>query len=99
MTILLPTACCISGVIGWNVYQRVTLRGWFPSAATASLQPAGGGLDGSCPRGALGVPLPAALGSVMKTQPVVAGGFWGDPCGLPAVGIGPVGHWMARTAA
>src|SRR6266567_2294846 len=98
MTILLPTTCWIKGVSGWKLNQSVTLSGWLPSAATASLQPAGGGFNGSWPRGALGMPLPSTLGSVMKIQPVLDGGSCDEPAGLPPLGMGPLGHGLARTS-
>src|SRR5216684_2097576 len=98
MMIRLPTACWISGVSGWKLNQRVTLSGWLPSAATASLQPAGGGLYGSWPRGALGEPLPSTLGSVMKIHPVFDGGSCAEPTGLPPFGIGPLGHGLASAS-
>src|SRR5579859_487250 len=96
MMIRLPTTCWMIGVSGWKLNQSVTLSGWLPSAATASLQPAAGGLYGSWPRGALGEPLPSTLGSVMKIHPVFGGGNWADPTGLPPFGIGPLGHGLAR---
>src|SRR2546427_12473736 len=95
MTTLLPTACCISGVIGWNVYQSVTLIGSLPVAGVTLLHPApmfGGGEDPRPPRGPFGVPFPAVLGSVMKIQPVLTAGFGGDPCGIPPLGRGPFGQ-------
>src|SRR6266700_3549272 len=96
MTILFPTTCWINGVRGWKLNQRVTLSGWFPSAATALLQPAGGGLYGSCPRGAFGVPFPSALGSVMKIQPVLDGGSCAESTGSPPLGMGPLGKGVGE---
>ena len=46
MTMLLPMTCWMIGVIGWNVYQSVTLIGSLPVAGVTLLQPAprlGGG--------------------------------------------------------
>src|SRR3979409_1148442 len=93
----LPTACCTRGVKGWKLYQSVTLIGSFPTAGVMALQPApGAGRVPSPPRGPLGVPLPAALGSVMKIHPVLEAGSWVEPCGLPLLGMGPLGQGLAR---
>src|SRR5215467_7203649 len=97
MMIRLPTACCMSGVSGWKLNQRVTLIASLPTAGVIALQPGpGAGRTPRPPRGPLGVPLPAALGSVMKIQPVFDGGSSADPTGLPPFGIGPLGHGFAR---
>src|SRR4029077_12993500 len=99
MTILFPTTCWIIGVIGWKLNQRVTLMGSLPTAGVMALQPGpGAGSTPNPPRGPLGTPLPAALGSVMKIQPVLAGGSWGEFTGLPPFGMGPLGHGFARTS-
>src|SRR5258706_14388089 len=83
------------GVIGWNVYQRVTLIGSLPVAGVTLLQPAprlGGGYEPRPPRGRFGVPLPAAVGSVMKIHPVLEAGSDGEPWGTPPCGSGPLGQ-------
>ena len=80
------------GVTGWKVYQMVTLIGSLPTASTIGLQPGLVGVEPGPPRGPLGYPLPAALGSVMNTHPVLAGGTVGDPTGLPPLGSGPFGQ-------
>src|SRR6476660_4594624 len=99
MTIRLPTTCWINGVIGWKLNHSVTLMGSLPTAGVMVLQPGpGAGSVPSPPRGPLGVPLPAAVGSVMKIHPVLDGGSWADPTGLPPLGIGPFGHGFARTS-
>src|SRR4029077_18898133 len=99
MTILFPTTCWIIGVIGWKLNQSVTLMGSLPTAGVMALQPGpGAGSVPSPPRGPLGTPLPAALGSVMKIQPVLLGGSCAEPTGLPLLGIGPLGHGLARTS-
>src|SRR5712691_11194505 len=58
----------------------------------------GGGSVPSPPRGPLGIPLPAALGSVMNIQPVLDGGTCNEPWGLPPLGMGPLGHGLASTS-
>src|SRR6266849_820936 len=99
MTILLPTTCWMIGVNGWKLNQRVTLIGSLPTAGVMELHPGpGGGRVPRPPRGPLGTPLPAALGSVMKIQPVLAGGSWAEPCGFPPLGMGPLGHGLASTS-
>src|SRR5438445_8795447 len=99
MTIRLPTTCWINGVIGWKLNQSVTLIGSFPTAGVMVLQPGpGAGNVPSPPRGPLGTPLPAAVGSVMKIQPVFDGGSWGEPTGLPPLGMGPLGQGLASTS-
>src|SRR6266851_3419133 len=75
------------GVMGWNVYQRVTLIGSLPVAGVTLLQP-----EPRPPRGPLGDPLPALLGSVMKIQPVFAAGLTGEPWATPLFGSGPFGQ-------
>ena len=82
-------------MIGWNVYQRVTLIGSLPVAGVTLLHPAprlGGGYEPKPPRGPFGDPLPAVLGSVMKIQPVFEAGLDGEPCGMPPLGRGPFGQ-------
>src|SRR5260370_24743561 len=97
MMILLPTACWMIGVRGWKLNHSVTLMASLPTAGVMALQPGpGAGSVPSPPRGPFGTPLPAVLGSVMKIQPVFAGGSDGDPTGLPPFGIGPLGHGLAR---
>src|SRR5436309_6321438 len=97
MMIRLPTACWISGVSGWKLNHRVTLIGSLPTAGVIVLHPGpGAGSVPSPPRGPFGVPLPAALGSVMKIHPLFAGGSDAEPTGLPPFGIGPLGHGLAR---
>src|ERR1051326_100445 len=97
MMILLPTACWMIGVRGWKLNQSVTLIASLPTAGVMVLHPGpGAGKVPRPPRGPLGVPLPAALGSVMKIHPVFEGGTDGEPTGLPPFGIGPLGHGLAR---
>src|SRR5260370_13924684 len=99
MTMLFPTTCCISGVRGWNVNHSVTLIGSLPTAGVMVLHPGpGAGRMPSPPRGPLGTPLPAVVGSVMKIQPELAGGSDGEPAGTPLLGMGPLGHGLARTS-
>src|SRR5665213_354519 len=99
MTILLPTTCWISGVSGWKLNQSVTLIGSLPTAGVIALQPGpGAGSTPRPPRGPLGTPLPAALGSVMKIQPELEGGSCSEPTGLPPLGMGPLGHGLASTS-
>src|SRR4029077_7614626 len=99
MTILLPTTCWMIGVRGWKLNQSVTLMGSLPTAGVMVLQPGpGAGSDPRPPRGPLGTPLPAWLGSVMKIHPVFEGGSVGDPWATPPLGIGPLGHGLARTS-
>src|SRR5689334_24471922 len=99
MMIWLPTACWMIGVSGWKLNHSVTLMASLPTAGVIVLQPGpGAGSVPSPPRGPLGTPLPAALGSVMKIQPVFDGGSWGEPTGLPPLGIGPLGHGLASTS-
>src|SRR5487761_296645 len=87
------------GVSGWKLNQSVTLIGSLPTAGVMALQPGpGGGKTPSPPRGPLGTPSPAALGSVMKIQPVFDGGSWAEPTGFPALGIGPFGQGLASTS-
>src|SRR6266542_3877950 len=87
------------GVSGWKLNQSVTLIGSLPTAGVIVLQPGpGAGSVPRPPRGPLGVPLPAALGSVMNIQPVLEGGTWAEPTGLPPLGMGPLGHGLARTS-
>src|SRR5260370_8879263 len=83
------------GVSGWKLYQRVAFSGRLLNAGTGVWQP-GGALVAPSPAGALGAPLPAGLGSVMKIQPVFAGGSCRELTGLPPLGIGPLGHGLAR---
>src|SRR2546425_10129380 len=97
MMILLPTACWMIGVSGWKLNHSVTLMASLPTAGVMALQPGpGAGSVPSPPRGPLGVPLPARVGSVMKIHPVLDGGSDGDPTGLPPFGIGPLGHGFTR---
>src|SRR5712692_6372717 len=99
MTILLPTTCWMIGVRGWKLNQSVTLIGSLPTAGVMVLHPGpGAGSMPSPPRGPLGIPLPAVLGSVMKIHPELEGGSDGDPAGMPTFGIGPLGHGLARTS-
>src|SRR5437899_6828061 len=99
MTILLPTTCWMIGVSGWKLNHSVTLMGSLPTAGVMELHPGpGGGSVPRPPRGPLGTPLPAALGSVMKIQPVFEGGTTADPTGLPPLAIGPFGQGLARTS-
>src|SRR3989442_14987825 len=94
MTMLLPMTCWMIGVIGWNVYQRVTLIGSLPVAGVTLLHPAprlGGGDEPRPPRRPFGVPLPAGLGSGVKIQPVFQAGLGGEPCGAAPLGRGAVG--------
>src|SRR5487761_153745 len=87
------------GVSGWKLNHSVTLIGSLPTAGVMALQPGpGAGSVPSPPRGPLGVPSPAALGSVMKIQPVFDGGSWVEPTGLPPLGIGPLGQGLASTS-
>src|SRR5438270_2379702 len=94
----LPTACWISGVSGWKLYQRVTLMASLPVAGVMALQPGpGAGSVPSPPRGPFGVPEPFAVtASVMKIHPEFAGGSCAEPTGLPLFGMGPLGHGLAR---
>src|SRR5487761_717042 len=70
MIIRLPAACWINGVSGWKLNQRVTLIGSLPTAGVMALHPGpGAGSVPNPPREPFGVPLTAALGSVMKIQP------------------------------
>src|SRR5207247_10458616 len=97
MMIRLPTACWIRGVSGWKLNQSVTLMASLPTAGVIELHPGpGAGRVPRPPRGPLGVPLPAVLGSVMKNQPVLEGGSDGEPRGLPPLGTAPLGHGVAR---
>src|SRR6266568_8697881 len=98
MMIRLPTTCWISGVSGWKLNQSVTLIASLPTAGVIVLQPGpGAGSEPSPPRGPLGTPVPpGVLASVMKIQPELAGGSCADPTGLPLLGIGPLGHGLAR---
>src|SRR5712692_11406179 len=99
MTILLPTTCWMIGVKGWKLNQSVTLIGSLPTAGVMELHPGpGGGRVPKPPRGPLGTPLPAALGSVMNIHPVFDGGSCNDPWGLPPLGMGPLGHGLASTS-
>src|SRR5712692_1265752 len=99
MMILLPRTCEMIGVSGEKLNHSVTLIGSLPTAGVIALHPGpGAGSTPSPPRGPLGVPLPAALGSVTKIQPVFVGGSWAEPTGLPPLGIGPFGHGFARTS-
>src|SRR5713226_8057482 len=110
MTILSPTTCWIIGVSGWKLYQSVTFIGSLPTAGLMSRQPGpAAGKVPSPPRGPLATtgvcpgilrpfPSPAVLGSVMKIQPELDGGSCGEPCGLPPLGMGPLGHGLARTS-
>src|SRR5207245_7919152 len=99
MTILFPTTCWINGVRGWKLNQSVTLMGSFPTAGVIELQPGpGAGSVPSPPRGPLGTPLPAVLGSVTKIQPVLDAGSCAEPTGLPPLGMGPLGQGVARTS-
>src|SRR6185312_13039466 len=87
------------GVSGWKLNHSVTLIGSLPTAGVMVLHPGpGAGSVPSPPRGPLGVPLPAALGSVMKIQPVLAGGTCAEPTGLPPLGMGPFGQGLASTS-
>src|SRR5229473_69253 len=106
----LPTACWISGVSGWKLYHSVTLIGSLPDARRMSRQPGPAeGVVPSPPAGPLATttgcpgtfrpfPSPAGLGSVMKIHPVLGGGSWADPTGLPPLGMGPFGHGFASTS-
>src|SRR5487761_482199 len=97
MMIRFPTTSWMIGVRGWKLNHSVTLIGSFPTAGVIASQPgAGAGSVPSPPRGPLGVPSPAGLGSVMKIQPVLGGGSEDDLTGLPPLGIGPLGHGLAR---
>src|SRR5713101_9408220 len=99
MMILLPTACWMIGVSGWKLNHSVTLMASLPTAGVIVLQPGpGAGSVPSPPRGPLGTPLPAVLGSVMKIQPEFEGGSDGEPAGMPPFGMGPLGHGLARTS-
>src|SRR5256885_4929102 len=99
MMTLLPTACWMIGVSGWKLNHSVTLMASLPTAGVMVLQPGpGAGKVPSPPRGPLGVPLPAVLGSVMKIQPVLDGGREAQPTGVPPVGIGPVRHRVGRVS-
>src|SRR5712691_462801 len=99
MTILLPTTCWINGVMGWKLNQSVTLMGSLPTAGVMVLQPGpGAGSVPRPPRGPLGVPFPAALGSVTNIHPVFDGGSTGEPAATPPLGMGPLGHGFARTS-
>src|SRR6266852_6392212 len=99
MTILFPTTCWINGVRGWKLNHSVTLIGSFPTAGVMVLHPGpGAGSVPSPPRGPLGTPLPAWLGSVMKIQPELAGGRDGEPAGRPPFEMGPLGQGLARTS-
>src|SRR2546428_9469313 len=93
MMIRLPTACWIRGVSGWKLNQSVTLMASLPTAGVIELHPGpGAGRVPRPPRGPLGVPLPAVLGSVMKIHPVFEAGLDGDPWGMPPFGSGPLGQ-------
>src|SRR5260370_24387279 len=73
--------------------------GSFPTAGVMALhQGRGAGRRPSPPRGPLGTPLPAVLGSVMKIHPEFEGGRDGEPAGTPLLGMGPLGHGLARTS-
>src|SRR5260370_36275701 len=99
MPIWLPTIGCINGVSGWKLNHKVPLIGSFPTAGVMVLHPGpGAGRMPSPPRGPLGTPLPAVLGSVMKIQPELGGGRDGEPAGTPLLGMGPLGHGLARTS-
>src|SRR6476661_8371443 len=99
MTILFPTTCWMIGVIGWKLNQSVTLIGSLPTAGVMVLHPGpGAGRVPRPPRGPLGTPLPAALGSVMNIQPVFDGGSRADPTGFPPLGMGPLGQGFASTS-
>src|SRR2546423_8262687 len=98
MMIRLPTACWISGVSGWKLNHKVTLIASLPVAGVIVLHPGpGAGSVPRPPRGPLGVPVPPdETASVMKIQPVLDGGSWAEPTGLPLLGMGPFGHGLAR---
>src|SRR5207302_9816492 len=98
MMIRLPTAGWISGVRGWKLNHSVTLMASLPTAGVIVLHPGpGAGRDPRPPRGPLGVPVPPTVtASVMKIHPLFEGGSCADPTGLPLLGIGPLGHGLAR---
>src|SRR5256885_3500937 len=93
MTMLLPMTCWMIGVIGWNVYQRVTLIGSLPEAGVTLLHPAprlGGGYEPKPQRGPFADPLSAVLGSELKIQLAIEADFDGRPSRVSPLGSSPI---------